>query len=148
MYANDARKWFDLARKISHDKSERFDELEDWLGLVRLLLSFLAFSFCRWIRLTLFPPRVSSFKQMNGRSVEETRSQRKIQTSEQEDLSISSPLPREYYYGPPSTSSPSAVLLPIKSQRSILKTKARQQSSSSYSTQRQDMKRAVRPLLR
>lgn len=36
MYANDARKWFDLARKIAITRGERFDELNDWLGLVSL----------------------------------------------------------------------------------------------------------------
>lgn len=34
IHANDARKWFELARKISSDKGERFDDLDDWLGLV------------------------------------------------------------------------------------------------------------------
>lgn len=35
-YGNDARKWFEMAKKISFEKGEKFDELEEWLGLVSL----------------------------------------------------------------------------------------------------------------
>lgn len=65
---------------------------------------------------------------MNGRSVEETRAQRKVEVRNLADVEPITPavIPREYYYGPAnSSSSPSAVLLPLKSPRSILKMNAR-----------------------
>jgi hypothetical protein len=132
MYANDARKWFDLARKVSTAKGERFDELNDWLGLVRLYSSFpcilVAFStdfpFALWI------------PQINGISIEESRAQRKAEAiKSMHDPPSSTPSQDRHHDVPPfsAPSSPSAVLLPAKSPRSILKARSRQQRSSSQS---------------
>lgn len=41
MYGNDARKWFELAKRIADEKGCRFYEVDEWLGLV----SFLFFPF-------------------------------------------------------------------------------------------------------
>lgn len=99
-YAYEATKWFDLAKKITQEKREQFSDLEEWLGL------------------------------MNGKSVEETRAQRKSLALKRMDMAPAASTPRDHRGHTHSTSPPSAVSPPLKSPRLQLKTDARTTTSS------------------